>query len=212
MLSLLLNGQVAVFGILLLTIILSLSLHEFGHAQVSTWLGDDTAKRTGRLTVNPVAHIDPLGLLMVVLVGFGYARPVPFDPRRINQPWSRALVAVAGPAMNFLIAVVAVNALALAAHSTGFDLTREAVLTLTILAQINLLLMLFNLLPMGPLDGHYIMSWLLPPHLGRQYDTLNARYGAQLFLVLILLSVLGLPVFHFLSSFANQVLPFLVFV
>ena len=81
MLALLLNGQIALFGILLLTIVMSLSLHEFGHAKMSTLLGDDTALRSGRLTMNPAAHIDPLGLLMVVLVGFGYARPVPFNPR-----------------------------------------------------------------------------------------------------------------------------------
>lgn len=212
MLALLLNGQIALFSILLLAIVVSLSLHEFGHAQASTWLGDDTAKRMGRLTINPVAHIDPLGLLMVVLVGFGYAKPVPFDPRAIRHSWARATVAAAGPGMNFLIAVVAVNVLALAAQSTGFDLPREALLVLTILAQINLLLMLFNLLPLGPLDGHYIMSWLLPPDLGRRYDYFNARYGAQAFLILIVLSVAGVPVFRFLSQFADQVLPYLVFV
>jgi|SRR5690606_21061002 len=212
MLTLLLNGQIAVFGILLLAIIFSLSLHEYGHARAATWLGDDTARLAGRLTVNPASHIDPLGLLMVVLVGFGYARPVPFNPRKMHQPWARAAVAAAGPGMNFLIAVVAVNLLALGARSTGLDLTREAVMTLTILAQINLLLMLFNLLPLGPLDGHYIMSWLLPPDLGRRYDYFNARHGTQVFLVLIVLSVVGVPVFRFLSAFASTIMPYLVIV
>lgn len=212
MLTLLLNGQIALFGILLLAIIFSLSLHEFGHAQAATWLGDDTARRMGRLTVNPASHIDPLGLLMVVLVGFGYAKPVPFNPRNMHQRWAQAAVAAAGPGMNFLIAVVAVNLLALGAQSTGFDLSREAVRTLTILAQINLLLMLFNLLPLGPLDGHYIMSWLLPPDLGRRYDYFNARHGTQFFLVLIVLSVVGVPVFRFLSAFASSILPYLVIV
>ncbi|MEZ5504931.1 MAG: site-2 protease family protein [Gammaproteobacteria bacterium] len=212
MLTLLLNGQIAVFGILLLAIIFSLSLHEYGHARAATWLGDDTARLAGRLTVNPASHIDPLGLLMVVLVGFGYARQVPFNPRKMHQPWARAAVAAAGPGMNFLIAVVAVNLLALGAQSTGLDLTREAVMTLTILAQINLLLMLFNLLPLGPLDGHYIMSWLLPPDLGRRYDYFNARHGTQVFLVLIVLSVVGVPVFRFLSAFASSIMPYLVIV
>jgi len=212
MLTLLLNVQISVFGILLLAIIFSLSLHEYGHARAATWLGDDTARLAGRLTVNPASHIDPLGLLMVVLVGFGYARPVPFNPRKMHQPWARAAVAAAGPGMNFLIAVVAVNLLALGARSTGLDLTREAVMTLTILAQINLLLMLFNLLPLGPLDGHYIMSWLLPPDLGRRYDYFNARHGTQVFLVLIVLSVVGVPVFRFLSAFASTIMPYLVIV
>ena len=114
--------------------------------------------------------------------------------------------------MNFLIAVAAVNLLAYAAISTGFDLPREALLVLTVLAQINLLLMLFNLIPLGPLDGHYIMSWLLPPDLGRRYDAFNNRYGAQAFLILIVLSILGIPVFRFLTEFASQLLPWLIFV
>lgn len=211
MLPLLLNGQYALFGILLLTIILSLSLHEFGHAKAATLLGDDTARRMGRLTMNPVAHIDPMGLLMVVFVGFGYAKPVPFNPRNITQPWSRAVVAAAGPGMNLLIAIVSINLLAFAAHSSTIDISHQGVQTLLILARINLLLMLFNLLPLGPLDGHYIMSWLLPPDLGRKYDDFNGRHGAQIFLVLIVLSVAGLPVFRFLSSFADQLLPFITF-
>jgi len=211
MLTLLLSGQIGLFAILLVTIVLSLSLHEFGHAQASTWLGDDTAKKMGRLTINPVAHIDPLGLLMVVLVGFGYAKPVPFNPRNIHQPWSRAVVAAAGPGMNLLIAVAAINLLAFASHSTALDITHDGAVTLAILARINLLLMLFNLLPLGPLDGHYIMSWLLPPDLGRKYDYFNARHGAQVFLVLIVLSVAGLPVFRFLSDFADQLLPYVTF-
>lgn len=212
MLTLLLNGHIALFAILLLAIIVSLSLHEFGHARAATLLGDDTARRMGRLTVNPVAHIDPLGLLMVVLVGFGYARPVPFNPANMRRRWAPAAVAAAGPGMNLLLAVVAVNMLALGAQSGGVAGSREAVLTLTILAQINLLLMLFNLLPLGPLDGHYILSWLLPQRLGQRYDHFNARHGTQAFLMLILLSVMGVPVFRFLASFADRVLPLLVVV
>ncbi|HSB96668.1 MAG TPA: site-2 protease family protein, partial [Spongiibacteraceae bacterium] len=80
MLSLLLNGEVQVFITLLFAIVFSLTLHEYGHAKAATLLGDDTAERMGRLTLNPMAHIDPLGLLMVVIVGFGYAKSVPFNP------------------------------------------------------------------------------------------------------------------------------------
>ena len=212
MLTLLLNGHIALFAILLLAIIVSLSLHEFGHAQAATLLGDDTARRMGRLTVNPAAHIDPLGLLMVVLVGFGYARPVSFNPARMRWRWAPAVVAAAGPGMNLLIAMVAANLLALGEQSAGFALSPAALLTLSVLAQINLLLMLFNLLPLGPLDGHYILSWLLPPRLGQRYDHFNARHGTQAFMVLILLSVMGVPVFRFLASFADRVLPLLVVV
>ncbi len=80
------------------------------------------------------------------------------------------------------------------------------------LASVNLFWSLFNLLPLGPLDGHYVLSWLLPPALGRRYDQFNARHGAQAFLVLILLSVLGVPVFRFLARLADRVLPYLVVV
>jgi Zn-dependent protease len=114
--------------------------------------------------------------------------------------------------MNLLLAIVAVNALALAARPGGLSLTPEMMLALRILAQINLLLMLFNLLPLGPLDGHHVLSWLLPPALGRRYDQFNARHGAQAFLVLILLSVLGVPVFRFLSGLADRVLPLLILI
>ena len=211
MLNLLFNGQALLFAILLLAIVVSLSLHEFGHAGMATALGDDTARRAGRLTLNPLAHVDPMGLLLVVLVGFGYARPVPFSPARLRG-WGAAAVAAAGPGMNLLLAAVAVNLLVLAARPDGLSLTPEALLALRILAQINMLLMLFNLLPLGPLDGHYVLSWLLPPALGRRYDRFNARHGTQAFLVLILLGVIGVPVFRVLARLADRVLPYLVVV
>ena len=80
MLSLLMQGQFAIFLLLLVALVLSLSFHEFGHALVAKWFGDDTAERAGRLTLNPVSHIDPIGLAMVAMVGIGYAKPVPTDP------------------------------------------------------------------------------------------------------------------------------------
>ena len=208
MLNLLLNGQLLLFAILLLAIVVSLSLHEFGHAGMATALGDDTPRRAGRLTLNPLSHIDPMGLLLVVLVGFGYARPVPFSPARLRG-WGAAAVAAAGPGMNLLLAGVAVNALAWAGAG-GVTLTPEAMLALRVLAQVNLLLMLFNLLPLGPLDGHYVLSWLLPPALGRRYDRFNARHGSQAFAVLILLSVMGVPVFRVLAHLADRLLPLLI--
>jgi Zn-dependent protease len=210
MLSLLLNGQMLLFAILLLAIVVSLSLHEFGHAGLATALGDDTPRRAGRLTLNPLSHIDPMGLLLVVLVGFGYARPVPFSPARLRG-WGAAAVAAAGPGMNLLLATAAVNLLVWAGVS-GFALMPEAALALRALARINLLLALFNLLPLGPLDGHYVLSWLLPPALGRRYDAFNQRHGAQVFLVLILLSVAGVPVFRFLAGLADRLLPWLILV
>lgn len=212
MLTLLLSGEFQVFLTLLVAIVFSLTLHEFGHACAATLLGDGTPRRLGRLTLNPAAHVDPLGLLMVVLVGFGYARPVPIDPRALRQAWGGAAVAVAGPLMNLLLAVAAVNLLAWATKSNAIVISDSAVLTLTILAKINLLLMLFNLIPLGPLDGHFILSWWLPPRLGAHYDRFNLQYGARIFLGLIVLSILGVPVFRFLMAFSAALIPYITFI
>lgn len=211
MLQLLYAGQYLIFAIILVSIVFSLTLHEFGHASCAKLLGDDTAQRKGRLTLNPLAHIDPMGLLLVMLVGFGYARPVPTNPRNIKYSWGNAAVAAAGPLMNLLLAVLAVNSLQYLYLSNN-ELRDQQVLFLSYMAQINLLLMLFNLIPFGPLDGHYIMSWVLPPKLRQRYDYFNGRYGSQLFLVLILLSIFGVPIFSFLMDFSRGLMPYLIFV
>ena len=212
MLPLLLNGQVLLFGIILVAIIISLSLHEFGHAKAASLLGDQTAARQGRLTINPTAHIDPIGLLMVTMIGFGYAKPVPFNPRNVKQKWGGAAIAAAGPLMNLLIAIVAVNILSWGLQSDAVELNEAQITALTILANINLLLMLFNLIPLGPLDGHYIMSWFLPSKAKYQYDNFNARCGTHAFLGLILLSLIGVPVFRFLMSFSAALVPYITFI
>ncbi len=212
MLQLLFSGEYIIFVTILVSIIFSLTLHEYGHASCAKVLGDDTAQRMGRLTLNPVAHIDPVGLLMVVLVGVGYAKPVPTNPRNIKYPWGSAAVAAAGPLMNLLLAILTINVLQFSYLSSTFDLSGQQILFLSFMAQINLLLMLFNLIPFGPLDGHYIMSWVLPQQLRQRYDYYNEKYGAQLFLILILLSVFGVPIFRFLMDFSQALIPYLVFV
>jgi len=212
MIQLLTSGQYVIFFTILVAIIFSLTLHEFGHAYSAKLLGDDTAQRMGRLTLNPVAHIDPMGLLMVIFIGFGYAKPVPTNPRNIKYSWGSAAVAAAGPFMNLLLAIIAINTFQLATVSSTFDLSNQTISFLSYMAQINLLLMVFNLLPIGPLDGHYIMSWALPQQLRRQFDYYNDRYGAQLFLVLILLSIFGIPIFGRLMNFSRSLVPYLVFV
>ncbi len=109
MIQLLYQGQWLLFCVILVALLLSLSFHEFGHAWVAKRCGDDTAQRAGRLTLNPISHIDPMGLMMVVFVGFGYAKPVPTDPRYFRSRYAEMLVAAAGPAMNLLLAVITVN-------------------------------------------------------------------------------------------------------
>ncbi|MDX1433401.1 MAG: site-2 protease family protein, partial [Gammaproteobacteria bacterium] len=188
-------------------------LHEFGHAYVAKLYGDDTAERAGRLTLNPMSHIDPMGLLMVVVVGFGYARPVPTDPRKFTSPWADMLISAAGPGMNLLLAIVAINV-----YKFGLDMgidqfqspaTRYFFL---ILAQVNLLLMIFNLIPIGALDGHYILPYFLPKPWAERYRYYNARYGNLLLLALIVASIMGVPVFNYVLGLAEAVLPWITFV
>lgn len=210
MIFLLTQGQWSLFALLLIALVLSLSFHEFGHAAAAKWQGDDTAAKQGRLTLNPIAHIDPFGLLMVVMVGFGYAKPVPVDLRNLRSRWSNLYVSAAGPFMNLLLAVASWNSL-LWLHqqelvSPGVDLF------FGLLAQINLLLMLFNLLPIGPLDGHHIVATLLPPESRLRYLVANARYGTLLLLGLIVADFAGVPVFEQLMKLAQSMLGYISFI
>ncbi len=212
MLDLLMQGEFHLFAILLSVMIFSLTMHEFGHALLVTRLGDNTALLAGRLTLNPVSHIDVLGLFMLILLGFGYAKPVPFTPRNIKQKWGKAAIAAAGPGMNLLLAIVSINVFVWGIGSGSISGESPLGVALQYMAIINLLLMLFNLLPIGLLDGHYIMSWLLPPRLSTQYDMWNARYGHLLFMGLIILSIAGVPIFRFLTTYSYQLATLLVIV
>ena len=204
MLSLLMQGQFAVFLLLLIALVLSLSFHEFGHALVAKWFGDDTAERAGRLTLNPLSHIDPVGLTMVALIGIGYAKPVPTDPRNYRRASADLWVALAGPAMNLLLAFVTWNTFVWLWQSGWQD--QGPLVFFTLLAQINLLLMLFNLIPLGPLDGHYILPHLLPARWAQHYIHANARFGTGIFLALVVLSVAGLPFLSRLTELSRTML------
>jgi Zn-dependent protease len=213
MLGLLAEGEITLFALILFTIVLSLTCHEYGHAITAKWFGDDTAEKAGRLNLNPLNHIDPMGLLMVVMIGFGYAKPVPVSPRNFTKPWADGVVAFAGPLVNLLLAVLAVNLFFLGRdHGVTFLQGDGQAIFLLFMAQINLLLMLFNLIPLGPLDGHYILPWFLPKRLRYPYHQFNARYGNWLFLGLILLSILGVPIFSRLMDLASAMIPFITFV
>lgn len=204
MISILLNGNVALFVAILMVLILSLSFHEWGHAYAAKHYGDRTAEMLGRLTFNPIKHIDPMGLLMIIMVGFGYAKPVPTDPRNFNSKWATLGIAAAGPFMNLLIAFVVLNvyALGLKLGWPGFGSYSVAVFV-SLVSGINLILMLFNLLPIGPLDGHYILPYFLPAKAARIYNEYNDRYGIYLLLGLMLLGASGVPVFSHLMSFSR---------
>ncbi len=173
----------------------SVILHEVAHGLCALAFGDDTAKQAGRLTLNPLPHIDPMGLFMLLFVGFGWARPVPVSYGRLH-PLRPGIfcVALAGCGTNILIATLAIAVLQ--AHVISPGSTSATVLGL--LAQINIILGAFNLIPIPPLDGSKILLSLLPPEGQRALLRLE-RYG---FMLLILLMISGLldPVMHAAES------------
>ena len=212
MIQLIYQGQYGLFIMILIALIISLSFHEFGHAYVAKYFGDDTAERAGRLTINPLAHIDPMGLMMVVFVGFGYAKPVPTNPRNFTSRWADLLVSAAGPGMNLVVAIVSINFYLVGLHMGWESLAGpEAQFFFVYLAQINLLLMVFNLIPLGALDGHYILPYFLPRGMAQKYRDLNARFGNMVLLGLVVLSIMGVPVFQNILGVSRTLLPLIAF-
>ncbi len=213
MIQLLAQQQYALFLLIMTALIISLTFHEYGHGIVAKLYGDDTAEKAGRLTLNPLAHIDAGGLLMVVLIGFGYAKPVPTNPANFTSRWATLWVAAAGPAMNLILAILTINLYILGLQS-GWSLFEGQApqFFFTFLALINLLLMLFNLIPIGPLDGHYILPYFLPRPLAMRYRYYNDRYGVYALLSLVVLSLIGVPIFRYAWNIGESLLPIIVFV
>jgi Zn-dependent protease len=176
--------------IVLVIILFSMTLHEAMHGFVAYWLGDDTAKLQGRLTLNPVKHIDPfltiLLPIMLAVVGapiFGGAKPVPFNPARVKyDEWGAALVALAGPMTNFVIAFICFGIWALlgANNNAAGDVLMIAVL-------VNLGFFVFNMLPIPPLDGSRVVYALAPDFVRSGMETIE-RYGILFVFAIVLLA------------------------
>lgn len=192
-----------VVGLAVVALLLAITIHEFSHALLAHRLGDETAHRLGRLTLNPLAHLDPAGTLLLLLVGFGWGRPVPVNPYSLkgNPKTSMALVALAGPLSNFLMA----GCLALPLRSAQ-DLPATLVEVLFRVYFFNLLLGAFNLIPIAPLDGFKVALGLLPRNLSYSFARLEP-YGPG-----ILMAIIGLgyftsfnPLWDVLSPIINGV-------
>jgi Zn-dependent protease len=171
-------------------IVLSLTVHEFAHALVGTWRGDKTAEHMGRLTLNPLAHLDLLGTLMLLTVGFGWAKPVPYDPRNLKNPaWDAVAIAVAGPAANLFLASLAAAGFR-SVVETSFAQGSLLPIFLILLVLTNLLLLFFNLIPVPPLDGSKVLDAILTSTRNYKAAMWFQVYGPKVLFGLVILSLL----------------------
>jgi Zn-dependent protease len=181
MISLLFTSPLLFFiaaGVLLV----SLTIHEFAHAWMAEQLGDPTPRSQGRVTLNPLAHLDPVGTVLLLLTYFGWGKPVQFNPRNFEKPrQDAAKVAIAGPISNLLIVLISSALLYLRVLPNEFlnFIVYQFLFT-------NLALAIFNLFPIYPLDGNHILFALLPPHLAIEYEDFVHRYGMYMLLIALL--------------------------
>ncbi|MBI4289280.1 MAG: site-2 protease family protein [Chloroflexi bacterium] len=161
-------------------VVIALSVHELSHGLVANWLGDPTPKRQGRLTLNPIAHMDPIGTALLFLVGFGWAKPVQVNPLnlRVGEKWGMALVGAAGPISNLVAAGI---------FTQGLLLVRGPIEELLFdIVAINIILAIFNLIPLPPLDGFHVALGVLPQDLSNTLARLRA-YGPVMLIGLLAL-------------------------
>jgi Zn-dependent protease len=190
------SGDLALIlsALIILALLLGVAfpVHELAHAVTARYLGDDTSERLGRITLNPLAHLDPWGSLLFALTGFGWAKPVPVNTYllRGDPQWSFAFVALAGPLSNLVLAALFALSFRLLDALAGPDLFVANIIRIVLLiaVQLNVSLALFNLIPVSPLDGSRLLAALLPAQGQAWMDQLE-RYG---FLILFALAATGL--------------------
>ncbi len=171
-------------------ILFALTFHEWGHAFAAHKLGDNTARNLGRMTLNPFAHIDPMGFLMMVLFRFGWAKPVPVNSRNFkNYRRDDVIVSVAGITMNFLLAIAGFIGIYVFALIEGTNIVIANMLFYFV--SINLSLMVFNLIPLHPLDGSHIIESVFIKLTGPKPFIFLARYGSYILLALLLTGLLS---------------------
>lgn len=183
-------------------LIVAFTIHEFAHAFTANYFGDPTPRMNGRLTLNPLAHLDPIGSLLLIVAGFGWAKPVPVNPYALGRrsPSAMMWVSLAGPLSNLLMALLAAipfrlglvsvldAEMSIFTRSTHFLPTIPQLLY--VFVQINLLLMLFNLIPIAPLDGEKIAEYFFPPAWVRFLDAIRP-YGPLILMGIVFLGVLS---------------------
>jgi Zn-dependent protease len=196
-----------IFGLAVLAF--SAILHEVAHGYMANYLGDPTARLMGRLTLNPIKHIDPIGSILLpgilllthspILIG--YAKPVPYNPYNLRGKYGETLVAASGPATNVLIALI----FGLLMRFGGVAMTQPMLEAFAVIVFINILLALFNLIPVPPLDGSKVLSGILPAGLGKAYDIFRINFErlgvlSGTLLLLLLLYIFSPVFFGFIAT------------
>ncbi len=193
------------FILSLVSIIIAITIHEYAHAKTADYLGDPTPGLQGRLTLNPIAHIDLYGLLFLILFRFGWGKPVQFDPFNLKNPRrDSAIISIAGPISNVLLALICSLLLRLFLFLDTSVVSAIGYLILPPVIMLNLILAVFNLIPIHPLDGFKIVGGILPEHQAREWYQLE-RYG-MIFLLMLLIPFSGQSMLH---TFLDPILSFL---
>ena len=209
-----LSGNLVTFVFSIIALVMAIAIHEFSHAMAADRLGDPTPRLQGRLTLNPLAHLDPLGTIMLLLVHFGWGKPVQFDPFNLRHPKrDSAIISLAGPISNFLFAIICailihiLFTLRLTILSNALIGTAVYVLIALLepLIILNVMLGVFNLVPIHPLDGFKIVEGFLPDEYAQQWHGLEP-YGMLFLLFLIF------PIFGGTSAISRVISPVINFV
>lgn len=179
LIELLFSSPIA-FVIVGISLIIAITIHEFSHAWVADLLGDPTPRALNRVSLNPLEHLDPIGTIAILLVGFGWGKPVPYDPYNLDNPKrDTLLIALAGPASNIILAIILAIILNFI-PSFGY-----AGFIMQYIIQINVMLAVFNMVPIVPLDGSKILISILPEDKAIEYESFATRYSTMLLLFLI---------------------------
>jgi Zn-dependent protease len=193
-------------------LVLSLTVHEWAHAASAKALGDDTAERLGRLSLNPLHHIDPIGTLILPLLGvpLGWAKPVPLNPLRFRADVGMAtgllLTAAAGPASNLLLALLTAGLVGLTAHLAPGLLPGALTPVVSTFVVLNVLLAFFNLLPIPPLDGSRIVESLIPDYFRTAWDAFASYSAVALVAIIFVPRMAGIDLFSWPRDWAMQLL------
>ncbi len=174
--------------LLIVPLLFSIAFHEFAHGWVAYKFGDITPKLMGRLTLNPFAHLDPLGTILLFIIGLGWAKPVIINIENIPNSTKQMLVALAGPTSNFLLAIIFTLIISVLENDFLVSPNNFVIMLFNMLVTINIALGVFNLIPIPPLDGSRILSWILPEKLKYIYNYIE-NYG--IFIMILILFTVG---------------------